>query len=187
MADFGVLVVLLNIVDVLLGTLLLLKSKWTLKSWQNATADLKFCTCTIDLWFIAISRFALIIGAVFGVRLNPIQGRARLRLSRRPIFLLSFGIIVYVLIKFLSSTECVQEHSSKVWLWLFFGHTCLFSFNLSWSWWVLSRGSLEQPVLAVNSDREVGSVLEPEGSASQSDSDDESVDSDDNSDTRLAC
>jgi hypothetical protein len=97
MADFGVLVVLLNLVDVLLGTLLLLKSKWTLKSWQNATADLKFCTCTIDLWFIAISRFALIIGAVFGVRLNPIQGRARLRLSRRPIFLLSFGGILRLL------------------------------------------------------------------------------------------
>ena len=180
--------VLFNIfLDILLATLLLLKSKWTVNSWLSATEDLNFCTCRIDLWFIAIGRFALIIGALFGIRLSPIRGHARLRLSRRPIYILSFGIIVYVLIKFLLSTECEQEHSFKVWLWCFFGHTCLFSLNLSWSWWTLSRAPLQQPVMIINENQEVGSLLEQDGSTSQSDSDDESIDSDDSSNDRYVC
>jgi hypothetical protein len=189
MAAFGVVVVLFNnLLDILLATLLLLKSKWTLKSWLNATADLDFCTCTIDLWLISISRFALITGAVLGRRLNPSNSHARLRLSRRPVFILSFGIIVYVLIKFLLSTECTQEHSLKVWLWCFLGHTCLFSLNLSWSWWTLSKKpALQRPVVVVNVNQEVGSVLDQDESASQSDSDDESSDSGDSSNDRFVC
>ena len=185
MADFTVLVVILHVLDVLLASLLLLKSKWTSKSWQNATADLTFCTCTIDLWFIAISRFAIMIGAIVGLKVNSAQGLARLKLSRRPIFCLSFAAIVYVLGKFLASTECSQDHSSKVWLWLFFGHTCLFSLNFSWNWWSLGKASIQEPTLVVNADQEIGVMLDRERSRLKADSDDESVDSDDSSHDRF--
>ena len=174
-------VVLLAIVDVLLATLFLLKSNWTKASWLTATSDFHFCTTSVDLWFTAISRFSLISGAIFGIRLNTTQGRARLRLSRKPIYCISFGIVVYVLAKFLASTECVEAHSSKVWFWLFLGHTALFSLTFSWSWWVMGRGALLKTELVVNKDQEVGSVL----GSSSSESDNESVDSEDSSSERF--
>ena len=176
-----VVVSILNILDFILATLLLFKSKWTVDSWLNATADLNFCKCTVDLWLIAVFRLALITGATIGIRINLIHGPARLKLSKKPIFCFSFGIIVYVLIKFLVSTECPQEHSSKIWLWLFFAQTCLFSIIFSWSWWFLGKHAVESPVLTVNADQEIESIPREQGLMSNSDSDDESNDSDSSS------
>ena len=186
MAVFAVVVVvLLHILDVLVASLLLLKAKWASKSWLNATSDLNFCTCTIDMWLIAISRFAMMIGAIVGLKVNTVQGQARLRLSRRPIFCLSFASIVYVLGKFLASTECTQDHSSKVWLWVFFGHTCLFSMIFSWNWWTLGKISIQGPALVVNAEQEISVMLDNERSRTESYSDDESVNSDASSHDRF--
>lgn len=180
-----VIVISLNFLDVALATLFLLKSNFSWKSWQNASADLTFCSFTVDLWCITICRFALIFGAIFGLKVNPVQGSARLKLSRRPIYCLAFAIIVYVLSKFLASTECMLGNDSKMWLWLFFGQTCMFSLVFSWCWWVLGNESPQHPLLVINADEEAGSLMEDVVSTSSSDSDSESTNSDDSGNVRF--
>ena len=180
------IVLLMCSFDIVLSTIILLNFKFTERSWLVSTSNFEFCSSSLDLWLLGVIRFTLILGAALGLTKNRRDGVARLKLSRTPIFLISFGIIIYVIVKFLSTTECVLSKSTKIWLWSFHGHSVLFSIGLSCSWWVLGKargpGTLRHPVVAVNGDQEVGSVLGREPLLStQKDSDNESNCSSDSS------
>ena len=169
--------------DIVLSTIILLNFKFSERSWLASTSNFEFCSSSLDLWLLGLIRFTLTLGAVLGLTKNRRDGVARLKLSRRPIFSISFGIIIYVIVKFLSTTECVLSKTTKIWLWSFHGHSVLFSIGLSCSWWVLGKaGTLRYPVVVVNGDQEVGSVLGREPLLStQKDSDNESNCSSDSS------
>lgn len=175
MAKYVLLVLLSNFLDIMLATLLLFRTKWTLHSWLVAVSDLNFCTTLIDLWLLAISRFALIAGAVIGTKMNPAKSCLRLRRCRRIIFFLTFGIVVYDLVKLLASTECGQTHRKKRFFWLFLGHTFFFSVVMSWNWWMLGKPHIVSgQTLSVNADHEVCPVLNEDSCSSISDDESES-------------
>lgn len=177
--------VFISLLDSVTSTVLFLNFKWTKHSWISATSNFEFCTSTLDLWLLSWMRFTLTVGAVLGLQKNIQDGLSRLKLFRRPIFILTFGIIVYVIVKFLCSTECARSKASTVWLWSFLGQSVLFSLGLSWSWWVLGKGTFRHPVLVINSDEEVGPVLERETQWSSDMDSESSNSSSDGSENRL--
>lgn len=165
-----VVIVLFSLLDIILSTLLLLNFKWTETSWKTETSSFVFCTSSFDLWLLGCVRISLILGALFGSRKNRKEGWSRLKLCRRPVYCLSYGMMVYAVVKLLASTECVLSETSKIYLWSFLAHTVVFSLGFSWSWRALGKRNFARPVMVVNSDQEVGSVCEREPLLSSSNS-----------------
>lgn len=124
--------------------------------------DYKFCTSSFDLWVIALSRCVIILGAVVGFLRNKRDAIPRIASSVKPMGYFQGAIVIFLVVKFLMSTECHLEKTSKLWLWGFSAWNCVCSVLLVLCCYGLSKIQVPSLRSSLSTEKEIGDVLERE-------------------------
>ena len=164
--------ILCAIVDVLLSGVLLIHGKDI--STLNQLHEFKFCSCVFDLWILSLARSCTIFGASFGVLFakRKMDAVSRINHLRKPWLYCGVGVVIFVVGKFLLSTECRLESSSKIWLWAFMGWTVGSTVMAYGLWYLLCKIKFS----SMSTEQEIGSIQERESLLHVGDFDDSSSD-----------
>lgn len=150
--------ILCAIVDVLLSGVLLIRGKDI--SSLNQLHEFKFCSCVFDLWILSLVRSCTILGASFGVLFakRKMDAVSRINHFRKPWLYCGVGVVIFVVGKFLVSTECSLDRSSKIWLWAFMGWTVSSTVMAYGLWYLLCKIKFS----SMSTEQEIGSIQERE-------------------------
>ena len=164
--------ILCAIVDVLLSGVLLIHGKDI--STLNQLHDFKFCSSVFDLWILSLVRSCTILGASFGVLFakRKMDAVSRINHLSKPWLYCGVGVVIFVVGKFLLSTECSLESSSKIWLWAFMGWTVGSTVMAYGLWYLLCKIKFS----SMSTEQEIGSIQERESLLHVGDFDDSSSD-----------
>lgn len=150
--------ILFAIVDFLLSGVLLTRGKDI--SSLNQLHEFKFCSCVFDLWILSLVRSCTILGASFGVLFakRKMDAVSRINHFRKPWLYCGVGVVIFVVGKFLVSTECSLDRSSKIWLWAFMGWTVSSTVMAYGLWYLLCKIKFS----SMSTEQEIGSIQERE-------------------------
>lgn len=150
--------ILCAIVDVLLSGVLLIRGKDI--SSLNQLHEFKLCSCVFDLWILSLVRSCTILGASFGVLFakRKMDAVSRINHFRKPWLYCGVGVVIFVVGKFLVSTECSLDRSSKIWLWAFMGWTVSSTVMAYGLWYLLCKIKFS----SMSTEQEIGSIQERE-------------------------
>lgn len=147
--------------DVLLSGVLLIHGK-NISSFNehSQVKDFKFCSSVFDLWILSLVRSCALLGATFGLLFakHKMDAVSRIILLKKPWLYYSIGVVVFVVVKFLLSTECSLDKNSKIWQWCFMGWTVGSTVMANGLWYLLSKIK----VLGMSTEHEIGSIQERE-------------------------
>ena len=151
--------VLCAIVDVLLSGVLLIRGKDISTLNQRLQLN-EFCSSVFDLWILSLVRSCTILGASFGVLFakRKMDAVSRIKHLRKPWLYCGIGVVVFVVGKFLLSTECSLDSSSKIWLWAFMGWTVSSTVMANGLWYLLCKIKFS----SISTEQEIGSIQERE-------------------------
>ncbi|XP_031572026.1 ATP-binding cassette sub-family B member 9-like [Actinia tenebrosa] len=154
------LVLVFTAIDLFVSTVFLIH--WDDFS-QLSSNNYKFCTSAFDLWVIALSRCVIILGAVVGFLRNKRDAIPRIASSVKPMGYFQGAIVIFLVVKFLMSTECHLEKTSKIWLWGFSAWNCVCSVLLVLCCYELSKIEVPTSIRSsLSTDKEISDVLERE-------------------------
>ncbi|XP_078365002.1 ABC-type oligopeptide transporter ABCB9-like [Oculina patagonica] len=149
------------LLDVLLSGVLLIHGK-NISSFteHSQVEDFKFCSSVFDLWILSLIRSCALLGATFGLLFakRKMDAVSRIIQFKKPWLYYSIGVVVFVVVKFLLSTECSLDKNSKIWQWCFMGWTVGSTFMANGLWYLLSKIK----VLGMSTEQEIGSIQERE-------------------------
>ena len=149
------------LLDILLSGVLLIHGR-NISSFNehSQVEDFKFCSSVFDLWILSLVRTCTLLGAAFGLLFakRKMDAVSRIILLKKPLLYYSIGVVVFVVVKFLLSTECRLDKTSKIWLWSFMGWSVGSTILAYGLWYLLSK----LKVLGLSTEREIGSVQERE-------------------------
>lgn len=149
------------LLDILLSGVLLIHGR-NISSFNehSQVEDFKFCSSVFDLWIFSLVRSCSLLGAACGLLLakRKMDAVSRIILLKKPLLYYSIGVVVFVVVKFLLSTECRLDKTSKIWLWSFMGWTVGSTVLAYGLWYLLSKIK----VLGLSTEQEIGSVQERE-------------------------
>lgn len=142
------------------GVLLIHGKEFSRFNQRLQVQEFKFCSSVFDLWILSMVRLCTLLGTTFGLLFakRKMDAVSRIILLKKPFLYLSIAVIVFVVIKFLLSTECSLDKNAKIWLWCFMGWSLLATIVANGLWYLLSR------IIAVSlsTEREIGSIQERE-------------------------
>ena len=159
-------------VDFITSSILLIHGN-DLSTFGTQVTEYKFCSSCFDLWLISLLRLALGLGGILGVLFNRRDAVPRLASTRKLVLYLSAGLVIFVVVKFLLSTECKVEHTSKVFYWTLSVWTIVCSVTMNLYWYKLSKLSCVKRRCNLSTEGEIGSVLERENLLTEVSSDEE--------------
>ena len=147
------------VVDVLLSGVLLIRGKDISTLNQRLQLN-EFCSSVFDLWILSLVRSCTILGASFGVLFakRKMDAVSRIKHLRKPWLYCGIGVVVFVVGKFLLSTECSLDSSSKIWLWAFMGWTVSSTLMANGLWYLLCKIKFS----SISTEQEIGSIQERE-------------------------
>lgn len=147
------------VVDVLLSGVLLIRGKDISTLNQRLQLN-EFCSSVFDLWILSLVRSCTILGASFGVLFakRKMDAVSRIKHLRKPWLYCGIGVVVFVVGKFLLSTECSLDSSSKIWLWAFMGWTVSSTVMANGLWYLLCKIKFS----SISTEQEIGSIQERE-------------------------
>ena len=122
--------------------------------------EFEFCSSVFDLWVLSMVRLCGVFGAAFGVLFakRKLDAVSRIKLFKKPLLYYSIAVVVFVVIKFLLSTECSMDKNAKIWLWCFMGWSVLGTIMTNLLWYFLSRIK----AVTLSTEQEIGSIQERE-------------------------
>lgn len=147
--------------DALLSGVLLVRGKdFSRFNQRSQVEEFKFCSSVFDLWVISLARLCTLSGAILGVLFakRKVDAVSRIIFLKKPLLYCSIGVVVFVVIKFLLSTECTMDKNSKLWLWCFMGWTVGSTIMANGLWYLLSKIK----VMGMSTEQETGSIQERE-------------------------
>ena len=159
LAEPVIFCVLCAVVDVLLSGVLLIRGKDISTLNQRLQLN-EFCSSVFDLWILSLVRSCTILGASFGVLFakRKMDAVSRIKHLRKPWLYCGIGVVVFVVGKFLLSTECSLDSSSKIWLWAFMGWTVSSTLMANGLWYLLCKIKFS----SISTEQEIGSIQERE-------------------------
>ena len=151
--------ILCAIVDVVLSGVLLIRGKDISTLNQRLQLN-EFCSCVFDLWILSLVRSCTILGASFGVLFakRKMDAVSRIKHFRKPWLYCGIVVVVFVVGKFLLSTECRMDSNSKIWLWAFMGWTVGSTAMAYGLWYLLCKIKFS----SISTEQEIGSIQERE-------------------------
>ena len=147
--------------DVVLSFVLLIHGKDISTFNQRLQVDeFKFCSSGFDLWILSLVRSCTLLGASFGVLFakRKMDAVSRINHVKKPWLYCGIGIVVFVVAKFLLSTECSLNSNSKIWLWSFMGWTVCSTVMAYGQWYLLCKIKFT----CMSTEQEIGSIQERE-------------------------
>ena len=147
--------------DALLSGVLLIRGKdFSRFNQHSQVEEFKFCSSVFDLWVISLARLCTLLGAILGLLFakRKVDAVSRIIFLKKPWLYCSIGVVVFVVIKFLLSTECTLDKNSKLWLWCFMGWTVGSTIMANGLWYLLSKIK----VMGMSTEQETGSIQERE-------------------------
>lgn len=149
--------------DALLSGVLLIHGKnFSRFNQRLLVEEFKFCSSVFDLWVLSFFRVCMLLGAAFGLLFakRKLDAIARIILLKSPLLYCSIAVVVFVVIKFLLSTDkdCSMDRGARIWIWCFMGWSLLGTVITNGVWYLLSivKGS------SLATEREIGSIQERE-------------------------
>ena len=155
------LCILCAIVDVSLSVVLLIRGKDISRFNQRLQVDeFKFCSSGFDLWVLSLIRSCTLLGASFGVLFakRKMDAVSRINHLKKPWVYCGIGVIIFVVGKFLLSTECSLDSTSKSWLWAFMAWTVGSTVMAYGLWYLLCNIKF----IGMSTEQEIGSIQERE-------------------------
>ena len=151
--------ILCAIVDVVLSGVLLIRGKDISTLNQRLQLN-EFCSCVFDLWILSLVRSCTILGASFGVLFakRKMDAVSRIKHLRKPWLYCGIVVVVFVVGKFLLSTECRMDSNSKIWLSAFMGWTVGSTAMAYGLWYLLCKIKFS----SISTEQEIGSIQERE-------------------------
>lgn len=149
------------LLDVFLSSVLLIHGKdFSSFSQRLQVREFRFCSSVFDLWVLSMVRFCALFGAALGLLFakRKVEAVARIILFKKPLLYYSIAVVVFVVIKFLLSTECSLEKNAKIWLWCFMGWTFFGTVMANGLWYLLSKIK----AVRLSTEQEIGSIQERE-------------------------
>lgn len=143
--------------DVVLSFVLLMHGKDISTFNQRLQVDeFKFCSSGFDLWILSLVRSCTLLGASFGVLFakRKMDAVSRINHVKKPWLYCGIGIVVFVVAKFLLSTECSLNSNSKIWLWSFMGWTVCSTIMAYGQWYLLCKIKFT----CISAKQEIGSI-----------------------------
>ena len=147
--------------DIVLSFVLLIHGKDISTFNQRLQVDeFKFCSSGFDLWILSLVRSCTLLGASFGVLFakRKMDAVSRINHVKKPWLYCGIGIVVFVVAKFLLSTECSLNSNSKIWLWSFMGWTVCSTVMAYGQWYLLCKIKFT----CMSTEQEIGSIQERE-------------------------
>lgn len=148
--------------DALISGVLLIHGKYFSSfNTHSQMEKFKFCSSVFDLWILSLVRCCTLLGAVFGVLFSKrkMEAVSRITAFKKPWLYYSVGVVVFVVTKFLVSTECNLDRTSKIWFLSFLGWTVVGTVIANGLWHFLSKIK----ITALSSEQETGSIQGREG------------------------
>lgn len=147
--------------DILLSSVLLFRGQ-DISSFHEhlQVKSFKFCSSVFDLWVISLARSCTLLGAACGLLFakRKMDAVSSIIFLKKPWLYYSIGVVVFVVVKFLLSTECSLDKYSKIWLWCFMGWSVCGTILAYGLWYLLSKIK----VLSLSTEQEIGSIQERE-------------------------
>lgn len=147
--------------DVLLSGVLLIRGKdISTFNQRSQVEEFKFCSSGFDLWVLSLVRSCTLLGASFGVLFakHKMDAVSRIIFLKKPWLYCGIGAVLFVVGKFLLSTECSLDNNSKIWLWCFMGWTVGSTIMAYGLWHLLSKIKFT----GMSTEQEIGSIQERE-------------------------
>ena len=161
------------------GVLLIHGKKFSRFNQRLQIQEFEFCSSVFDLWVLSMVRLCGVVGTAFGFLFakRKLDAVSRISLFKKPLLHYSIAVVVFVVIKFLLSTECSMDKNAKIWLWCFMGWSVLGTIMTNLLWYFLSRIK----AVTLSTEQEIGSIQERETLLNVSDfsHDDSSTDQED--------
>lgn len=101
-------------VDISVATLTICVRGWYVNEMHIDTSSYGFATSTLDFWFCAIVRSAILGGAVIGVLCNKTEGQQRLMYTWPASMIITILMMMFAVVKMLAYTE-VNRPSALFW------------------------------------------------------------------------
>ena len=117
-----------TVVDVIISGVLLIHGNEFHRFGEHFQIEsFQVCRSVFDLWLLTLLRSCFLLGASLGLFFAKRKWDALLRLLalKNPCLYFCIGVVVFVVVKVLLSTECASDKISKIWLWCFMGWTVL--------------------------------------------------------------
>ena len=159
------------LVDFIASSLLFIHGK-DFSQFTSQGYEYQFCVSSFDLWIISLFRLAVGFGCLIGVCRNRRDAVSRILSSRKIVFYISVAFVIFVVGKFLISTECKVNRTSKIFYWTFSVWTVTCSAAMNLYWFKLSKLSVRKRNI-LSTLGEIGSVQEREALFGDSSSDEE--------------
>lgn len=149
------------IADFLLSGVLLIRGRDISTFNQRLQIDeFKFCSSSFDLWILSLVRLCTLLGASFGVLFakRKMDAVSRINNLKKPWLYCGIAVVVFVVGKFLLSTECSLDSNPKIWLWAFMGWTVGSTVMAYGLWYLLCKLKF----IGMSTEQEIGSIQERE-------------------------
>ncbi|XP_020602816.1 ATP-binding cassette sub-family B member 9-like [Orbicella faveolata] len=149
------------IADFLLSGVLLIRGRDISTFNQRLQIDeFKFCSSSFDLWILSLVRLCTLLGASFGVLFakRKMDAVSRINNLKKPWLYCGIAVVVFVVGKFLLSTECSLDSNPKIWLWAFMGWTVGSTVMAYGLWFLLCKLKF----IGMSTEQEIGSIQERE-------------------------
>ena len=142
------------------GVLLIHGNNFSRFNQRLQIQEFEFCSSVFDLWVLSMVRLCGLFGAAFGFLFakRKLDAVSRISLFKKPLLYYSIAVVVFVVIKFLLSTECSMDKNAKIWLWCFMGWSVLGTIMTNLLWYFLSRIK----AVTLSTEQEIGSIQERE-------------------------
>lgn len=147
------------IADFLLSGVLLIRGRDISTFNQRLQIDeFKFCSSSFDLWILSLVRLCTLLGASFGVLFakRKMDAVSRINNLKKPWLYCGIAVVVFVVGKFLLSTECSLDSNPKIWLWAFMGWTVGSTVMAYGLWYLLCKLKF----IGMSTEQEIGSIQE---------------------------
>jgi len=147
------------IADFLLSGVLLIRGRDISTFNQRLQIDeFKFCSSSFDLWILSLVRLCTLLGASFGVLFakRKMDAVSRINNLKKPWLYCGIAVVVFVVGKFLLSTECSLDSNPKIWLWAFMGWTVGSTVMAYGLWFLLCKLKF----IGMSTEQEIGSIQE---------------------------
>lgn len=142
------------------GVLLIHGNNFSRFNQRLQIQEFEFCSSVFDLWVLSMVRLCGLFGAAFGFLFakRKLDAVSKISLFKKPLLYYSIAVVVFVVIKFLLSTECSMDKNAKIWLWCFMGWSVLGTIKTNLLWYFLSRIK----AVTLSTEQEIGSIQERE-------------------------
>lgn len=142
------------------GVLLIHGNNFSRFNQRLQIQEFEFCSSVFDLWVLSMVRLCGLFGAAFGFLFakRKLDAVSKISLFKKPLLYYSIAVVVFVVIKFLLSTECSMDKNAKIWLWCFMGWSVLGTIKTNLLWHFLSRIK----AVTLSTEQEIGSIQERE-------------------------